>query len=62
MDITGNELSEVEQEILRLIATGVSYKEIAQQLFINTDTVKFHLRNIFGKIGVAHTQSRYVCG
>ncbi len=53
MSITGNELSEREQEILRLIATGVSNKEIAQQLFISTNTVKVHIRNIFGKIGVS---------
>jgi DNA-binding CsgD family transcriptional regulator len=46
-------LSEREREILYLVATGVSNKQIAQALNISTNTVKVHLRNIFGKIEVA---------
>jgi DNA-binding CsgD family transcriptional regulator/N-acetylneuraminic acid mutarotase len=45
-------LSDREREILCLVATGASNKQIAQQLFISANTVKVHMRNIFAKIGV----------
>ncbi len=45
-------LSPREIEILRLVATAASNKEIADQLVIAEGTVKNHMRNILSKLGV----------
>lgn len=45
-------LSERELEILRRMASGGSNKEIAVALFITEGTVKNHVTNILGKLGV----------
>lgn len=45
-------LSERELEILRLVASGDSNKEIAARLYITEGTVKNHVTNILGKLGV----------
>jgi LuxR family maltose regulon positive regulatory protein len=45
-------LSERELEILGLIAAGMSNKQIADELVISVGTVKWHLNNIYGKLGV----------
>ncbi|MEQ6167287.1 tetratricopeptide repeat protein [Ekhidna sp. MALMAid0563] len=45
-------LSDREFEVLRLTLDGKSNSEIADQLFVSVSTVKFHLRNTYGKLGV----------
>jgi DNA-binding NarL/FixJ family response regulator len=45
-------LSERELEVLRLIAQGLSNREISEQLFLALSTVKGHNQNIFGKLQV----------
>ncbi|HKZ78079.1 MAG TPA: response regulator transcription factor [Pyrinomonadaceae bacterium] len=45
-------LSEREGEILRLIAGGESNREIAKHLYLAEGTVKNHVTNILGKLGV----------
>jgi len=47
-----NLLSPREQEILQLLSKGFRYKEIANQLFISTETVRKHIRNLYEKLQV----------
>ncbi|WP_030015401.1 MULTISPECIES: response regulator [Micrococcales] len=50
-------LSDRELEILRLLATGKSNRELAKRLFISEATVKTHLVHIYGKLGVENRTS-----
>ena len=52
-------LNEREIEILRLIAEGLSNNEIAERLVIALSTVKWHINNLFGKLGV-HSRTQAV--
>src|SRR5713101_7193513 len=45
-------LSERELQVLKLIAKGLRNKEIGAALNIAEDTVKIHIKNIFGKMNV----------
>jgi two-component system, NarL family, response regulator LiaR len=45
-------LSTREREVLRLVAEGLQYKEIAERLFLSTETVKKHMKNIYQKLHV----------
>lgn len=45
-------LSAREKELLTLLATGATNKQLAQQLFISEATVKTHLVHIYSKLGV----------
>lgn len=44
-------LSQRENEVLRLMARGMSNNEIGQQLFVTDNTVKTHVARIFTKLG-----------
>ena len=48
----GGDLTPRERELLELMARGCNNQEIATDLAIGLPTVKFHVTNIFGKLGV----------
>jgi LuxR family maltose regulon positive regulatory protein len=50
MDATG--LSAREAEIMTLVTAGCSNKEVGRSLKLSNETVKWHLRNIYAKLGV----------
>jgi LuxR family maltose regulon positive regulatory protein len=46
-------LSDRELDVLRLLSQAFPNKKIARALSLSPDTVKWHLKNIYGKLGVA---------
>jgi DNA-binding NarL/FixJ family response regulator len=49
---TPESLTEREQEVLRLMASGINNREIADALLLSEGTVKNHISSIFSKLGV----------
>jgi NarL family two-component system response regulator LiaR len=47
-----DKLTEREYEVLKLLVEGLNNSEIAARLFISLGTVKFHVSNLFQKLGV----------
>ena len=45
-------LSDRELEVLRYLLTSLTSTEIAQELYISPNTVRFHIKNIYSKLGV----------
>ncbi len=45
-------LSERELEVLQVMAEGLTYNEIAERLFVSINTVRYHVKNIYSKLGV----------
>jgi len=56
---TLNDLTPRELEILQLVITGKTNKEIAREVFISKKTVEFHLDHIYTKTGA---RSRLMVG
>ncbi|RDV80881.1 helix-turn-helix transcriptional regulator [Ammonifex thiophilus] len=53
-------LTSAERKVLDLLLKDLSYQEIASQLYISTNTVKYHVRNIYRKMGCSSRQELYV--
>lgn len=49
--LTDAGLTEREEDVLRLVAKGLSNAEIASELFLGVETVKTHVRNVLAKLG-----------
>ena len=45
-------LTSREREIMQLVASGLPNKAVAKELYISEGTVKIHLHNIYGKLGI----------
>jgi LuxR family maltose regulon positive regulatory protein len=50
-----NPLTESEADILALLARGYSRKKIAEELVLSPNTIQWHLKNIYSKVG-AHNK------
>lgn len=49
---TGGVLTDRERDVLRLVADGLSNKQIGEQLYISPKTVSVHVSNVLAKLGV----------
>jgi two-component system response regulator DevR len=47
-------LTDREREVVRLIAEGLTNREIGETIFVSESTVKFHVRNVMRKLDVHH--------
>ena len=45
-------LTPMELKIAQLVASGLSNKDVAAQVWVSPRTVAFHLRNVFAKAGI----------
>jgi LuxR family maltose regulon positive regulatory protein len=43
-------LSEREQQVLDLLAAGLTYKAVAAELVVSVNTVRYHVKNLYGKL------------
>lgn len=50
--VDAERLTPREIEIVSLLQDGQSYKQVAEKTHISVDTVKYHIRNIYGKLQI----------
>jgi DNA-binding CsgD family transcriptional regulator len=43
----------MELKVAQLVASGMTNKEVAAQIWVSPRTVAFHLRNVFSKAGIS---------
>ena len=46
------DLTERERDVVALVAKGLTNQEVAAGLYVGSKTVEYHLRNVYGKLGV----------
>ena len=47
------DFTEREQDVVALVRKGMTNKEIAQQMYVSEKAVEYHLRNVYGKLGIS---------
>jgi ATP/maltotriose-dependent transcriptional regulator MalT len=45
-------LTEREQDVVALVTRGMTNREVAAELYVSSKAVEYHLRNVYGKLGV----------
>jgi LuxR family maltose regulon positive regulatory protein len=50
--IAGEQLTERERVVLKCMIAGLNNNEISEKLVVSLGTVKFHISNIFHKLGI----------
>lgn len=53
-DVLFEPLSAQEQRVLRLLATGRSNQEMARELIVSVNTIKYHVKHLYQKLGVSN--------
>jgi DNA-binding NarL/FixJ family response regulator len=52
-----------EREVIRLVAGGLTNREIGREIFVSESTAKFHVRNVMRKLGVhSRAEVAYAAG
>jgi DNA-binding CsgD family transcriptional regulator len=45
-------LTEREADVAALVSKGLTNAEVAAELYVSVNTVEYHLRNVFAKLGI----------